>query len=138
MPYGNALFAHIWFTSVIKLANIGSLLCPSPISSLDAIFERKLIKEDGSASDEYFVNEELIAKIFFLMACSISVTASYRKEKKHLYQVYLSTLKAATAAGKKWREQMRDCLKHWEPQLSTRIRSRGSAASSWILMEEDM
>jgi hypothetical protein len=101
---------------VNKLANIRSHLCSSPNSSLDAIFERKLIKEDGSASDEYFVNSELMAKIFFLIACYLSVSAAYGKEKKHIYQVYLNTLKAAAAAGKNRREQICDCLKHWEPE----------------------
>ncbi len=97
---------------------------PSLTSSLDAIFERKLINEDGSASDVCFVNEELIAKIFFLIACSLSATAAYRKEKKHLYQGYLNVLKAATAAGKNWREQMRYCLKHWEPEYKDQIKKK--------------
>jgi hypothetical protein len=116
IPYGNALSAHIRLTGVINLSNIGSHLCPSQHSSLDAMFERKLIKEDGSASDEYFVNEELMAKIFFLISCSSSATAAYHNEKKHLFQVSVNTLRAATAAGKKWRKQICYCLKLWESE----------------------
>ena len=80
VPYVNALFAHVWYTGGIKLANVGPHLCPSSISSLDVIFERKLVDEDGSASDQYFINEELIAKIFYLIACSPSATAALMEE----------------------------------------------------------
>jgi hypothetical protein len=124
MPYGNASFAHIWFTSVIKLSNNGSHLCSSPNSSLDAIFERKLIKEDGSASNAYFVNEELMAKIFFHISCSPSATAAYSKEQKHSFLVYVNNLKAATATGKKWREQIRYCLKLLGPENKDQIKKR--------------
>jgi hypothetical protein len=69
-----------------------------------------------------------MAKIYFLIACSLSAIAVCLKEKKQIFHTYPNMLKAATAAGKKWKEQVRDCLKQ---NLSTRIRSRKSPTSSW-------
>ena len=79
MPYGNALFAFLWFHAFIKHVNMGPYLCPSADTPLDVLFERKVPNPDGTPSDEYVINHHLVAKLCFTVACCLSASATYRK-----------------------------------------------------------
>ena len=115
MPYGNALFAYLWFTTFVKMVNMAPYLCPTQEETLDVLFERRIPKPDGSPSDEYFINEYLIGYLMFNVACSLNASCNHRKDKKEVFRSHVAILKATTAAGKDWRAQLRDSLKKWEP-----------------------
>ena len=124
MPYGNALFAYLWFTTFVKMVNMAPYLCPTQEETLDVLFERKIPKPDGSPSDEYFINEYLIGFLMFNVACSLNASCSHRKEKKEFFRSNVAILKAAAAAGKDWRAQLRDSLKKWEPDFQEMNRKK--------------
>ena len=88
------------------------------------LFECKIPKPDGSPSDEYFINEYLIGYLMFNVACSLNASCSHRKDKKEVFRSHVAVLKAATAAGKDWRAQLRDCLKKWEPDFQEMNRKK--------------
>ena len=124
MPYGNALFAYLWFTAFTKHVNMGPYLCPSADTSLDTLFERKIPNPDGTPSDEYVINHYLVATLCFTVACCLSASATYRQTQKNYFRMQAATFQAAEKAGKKWREQLRDCLKKWEPEFGDLIKKR--------------
>ena len=126
MPYGNALFAYLWFTTFVKMVNMAPYLCPTQEETLDVLFERRIPKPDGNPSDEYFINEYLIGFLMFNVACSLNASCSHRKEKpeKEVFCIHVAGLKAASAAGKDWRAQLRDCLKKWEPDFQEMNRKK--------------
>ena len=121
MPYGNALFAYLWFNTFVKLVNMAPYLCPTQEETLDVLFERRIPKPDGSPSDVYFINEYFIAYLMFNVACALNASSNHRKEKK---EGHVACLKAASAAGKDWRAQLRDCLKKWEPDFQDMTRKK--------------
>ena len=124
MPYGNALFAYLWFTTFVKMVNMAPYLCPTQEETLDVLFERRIPKPDGSPSDEYFINEYLIGYLMFNVACSLNAGVTIRKDKKEVFRRHVAVLKAATAAGKDWRAELRDCLKKWEPDFQAMNRKK--------------
>ena len=124
MPYGNALFAYLWFTTFVKMVNMAPYLCPTQEETLDVLFERRIPKPDGSPSDEYFINEYLIGYLMFNVACSLNASCNHRKEKKEVFRRHVTVLKAATAAGKDWKAELRDCLKKWEPGFQAMNRKK--------------
>ena len=124
MPYGNALFAYLWFTTFVKMVNMAPYPCPTQEDTLDVLFERKIPKPDGSPSDEYFINEYLIGFLMFNVAWSLNASSSHRKEKKEVFRIHVAGLKAASASGKDWRAQLRDCLKKWEPDFQEMNRKK--------------
>ena len=138
MPYGNALFAYLWFTTFVKMVNMAPYLCPTQEETLDVLFERRIPKPDGSPSDEYFINEYLIGYLMFNVACSLNASCNHRKDKKEVFRSHVAVLKAATAAGKDWRAQLRDCLKKWEPdfQAMTRKKRRLGIEDTVVVSQE--
>ena len=111
MPYGNALFAYLWFTTFVKMVNMAPYLCSTQEETLDVLFERRIPKPDGSPSDEYFINEHLVAFLMFNIACALNASYTHRKDKKEVFRSNVAILRAAAAAGKDWRAQLRDSLK---------------------------
>ena len=53
----------------------------------------------------------------FNIACALNASYNHRKEKKEVFRSNVAILKAAAAAGKDWRAQLRDSLKKWEPEF---------------------
>ena len=100
--FSNTLFSYLWFTAFIKMVNMAPYLCPTQEDSLDVLFERRIPKPDGSASDEYFINEHLLGFLMFNIACALNASYNYQKEKKEVFRSHIAILKAATAAGKDW------------------------------------
>ena len=54
--------------------------------------------------------------------CSLNAGVSIRKDKKEVFRRHVAVLKAATAAGKDWRAQLRDSLKMWDPEFHVMTR----------------
>jgi len=140
MPYGNALFSYVWYNAFIKFVNMAPYICPTQHENFDVLFERKIPKPDGSPSEEYFINEYLIAYFMFTIACATNATVNFRKEKKEEFRRHVSILKAATLAGKDWRGQLRDSLKKWEPDFlaATRKKRRIGGADEVGMFSQDM
>jgi len=142
MPYGNALFSYLWFTAFVKMVNMAPYLCPGQEDTLDVLFERKIPKPDGSPSDEYFINEHLVAFLMFNIACALNASYSYRKEKTEVFRSHVAILKAAAAEGKDWRAQLRDSLKKWEPEFEAIVKKKrriggGDTTSMTMEMQVD-
>ena len=98
--------------------------CPTQHENLDLLFERKIPKPDGNPSDQYFINEYLIAYFMFTVACAINASVHFRKERKGEFRRHVVILKAAAAAGKDWRAQLRDSLKKWEPEFEAIVKKK--------------
>jgi len=138
MPYGNALFAYLYFTTFVKMVNMAPYLCPTQEETLDVLFERRIPKPDGSPSDVYFINEHLIGFLMFNVACSLNASYNHRKEKKEVFRIHVACLKAASAAGMDWRAQLRDCLKKWEPdfrEMNRKKRRLGTEDMTTVSLE---
>ena len=88
------------------------------------LFKRKIPKPDGSPSDKYFINEHLVGFLMINIACALNASYTNRKEKKEVFRSHVAVLKAATATGKDWRAQLRDCLKKWEPDFQAMNRKK--------------
>ena len=65
------------------------------------LFERKIPKPDGSPSDEYFINEHLVAFLMFNIACALNLNASYnyRKEKTEVFRTHVAILNFESEGG---------------------------------------
>ena len=99
-PFCNALFAFLWYNTFIKFVNLGLYICPSQDASLDVLFERKIPNPDGSPLDVYVINEQMVARFVFNVACSLNASAGLRKEKKAVFRIHVAILKGAAAKGK--------------------------------------
>ena len=88
------------------------------------LFERKIPNPDGSPSDEYFINEYLVGFLMFNIACALNASYNIRKEKTEVFRTHVAILKAAAAAGKDWRAQLRDSLKMWEPEFEAIVKKK--------------
>jgi hypothetical protein len=115
-------------------------ICPTQHENFDVLFERKIPKPDGNPSDQYFINEYLIGFLMFNVACSLNASSNHRKEKKEVFRTHVAILKAAAAAGKDWRGQLRDNLKKWEPEFlaTTRKKRRIGGADEVGMFSQDM
>jgi hypothetical protein len=60
----------------------------------------------------------------FNIACALNASYNYRKEKTEVFRTHVAILKAATAAGKDWRAQLRDSLKMWEPEFEAIVKKK--------------
>jgi hypothetical protein len=140
MPYGNALFSYVWYNAFIKFVNMAPYTCPTQHENLDLLFERKIPKPDGNPSDQYFINEYLIAYFMFTVACATNASVHFRKERKGEFRRHVAILKAAAAAGKDWRGQLRDNLKKWEPEFlaTTRKKRRIGGTDELGMFEQEM
>jgi hypothetical protein len=86
----------------------------------------------------YFINEHLIGFLMFNVACSLNASYNHRKEKKEVFRIHVACLKAASAAGKDWRAQLRDCLKKWEPdfrEMNRKKRRLGTEDMTTVSLE---
>ena len=65
-----------------------------------------------------------------------------RKEKMEVFRTNVAILKAAAAAGKDWRAQLRDSLKKWEPEFEAIVKKKrrigsGDTTSMTTAMQVD-
>ena len=60
----------------------------------------------------------------FNIARALNTSYNYRKEMKEVFRSHVTILKAAAAAGKDWRAQLRDSLKKWEPEFHAMTRKK--------------
>ena len=60
----------------------------------------------------------------FNIACALNASYNHWKEKKEVFRSNVAILKAAAAAGKDWRAQLRDSLKKWQPEFEAMARKK--------------
>jgi hypothetical protein len=117
MPYFNPLFAFLWYNGFIKTVNMYQLLVPGPAETLDMIFARRIPNADGTQSENFVINENLLSLFHFYVVCSLDASASIRRIKKDYFKRQIAYYKALTAAGVDWRAQLLDLLKLWAPEF---------------------
>jgi hypothetical protein len=66
MPYFNPLFACLWYNGFIKTVHMYQLLVPGPAETLDMIFARKIPNADGTQSENFVINENLLSLFHFM------------------------------------------------------------------------
>ena len=82
MPHFNALFAWLWFHGFSKIVNMIQHLSPASGESFDVLFARKLQKADGSLSDVFVINANLMALLHYYVDCFFDASAPFRRDKK--------------------------------------------------------
>ena len=117
MPRFNGLFAWMWFHGFCKTVNMVQHLSPASGETFDVLFERKLPKADGSPSEMYVINRNLMALLHFYVVCAPDAGASYRRAKRPKFREYVALYKAWEEKGIDWRGELRDLLKHWAPEF---------------------
>ncbi len=79
---------------------------PSPTSgeTIDVLFDRKLPKADGSPSETYFINRNLMALLRFYVICAPDDGASYLHTKIPKFHEHLELYQAWEEKGVDWRQ----------------------------------
>ena len=117
MPHFNAMFAYLWFRGFCRLVNMSHYLSPSGSETLDVLFERKIPNSDGTPSQHYVINENLMALLHFLVECSTDASASLRRAKRTRFTQQLALYKAMVEKGVDWRGKLLALLKLWWPDF---------------------
>ena len=117
MPRFNALFAWLWFHGFCKTVNMVQHLSPASGETFDVLFERKLPKADGSPSEMYVINRNVMALFHFYVVCAPDAGAAYRRAKRTKFHEFVALYKAWEAKGIDWRGELRDLLKLWAPEF---------------------
>ncbi len=99
MQYFNPLFVFLWFHGFIKTVNMYPFLVPSHAKSIAVLFARKIPNADGALSEDFFINENLLAMFHFLVACSLDASATARRGKKVYFMQQIVYYRALTAKG---------------------------------------
>jgi hypothetical protein len=102
MPHFNGLFAWLWFHGFCKVVNntqygSASLSCSGETSN--ELFERRLPKADGSPSETYFINGNLITLLHFYVVCAPDAGAAYRRAKRSKFHEFVALYKAWDEKG---------------------------------------
>ena len=87
-----------------------------PGVSLQAHFDRKVLRADGSESGEYLINEEVIASLDYLVACcpwagiqDCRDQATYYKQRVAFYKLF-----DGRDGKQTWRTELLACLHAWQ------------------------
>jgi hypothetical protein len=77
------------------------LLVPGPAETLDMIFARKIPNADGTQSENFVINENLLFLFHFYVVCSLHASVSIRRNKKDCFKRQIAYYKASTATGQR-------------------------------------
>ena len=95
MPYFNALFAFFWYQDCEHHhQNMYQYLVPDQGHSMAVLFQRKLSKADGTPSDEFLINENLIALFHFHVVCALDASVTAKRSKKAYYNQQIAYYRA--------------------------------------------
>jgi hypothetical protein len=83
----------------IKTVNMYQLLVLGPAETLDMIFACKIPNADGTQSENFVINENLVSLFHFYVACSLDASASIRRNKKDYFKHLIAYCMASTATG---------------------------------------
>ena len=117
MPHFNALFAWVWFHGFTKIVNMVQHLSPASGESFDSLFTHKLPKVDGSPSDVFVINANLMALLHYYVDCSIDASAPFRRSRRVNFERHLALYVAYEQHGIDWRGELMELLKHWSPDF---------------------
>ena len=113
-------------------------LSPASGESFDALFARKLPKADGSPSETYFINKNLMALFHFYVACAPNAGASYRRAMRPKFHEHLALYKAWEQKGVDWRGELRDLLKLWAPDFQRLFTKKRVMSDKDLSVYEEM
>ena len=131
MPYFNPLFAFLWFHGFSKAVNMYPFLVPAHNESFAVLFARKLPSADGTPSDDYLINENLLALFHFHVACALDASATARRGKKGYFRQQVAYYGALTAKGVNWREQLQNLLEKWAPEFKELTKKSDAVHKKW-------
>ena len=94
-------------------------LSPASGESFDVLFARKLQKADGSLSDVFVINANLMALLHYYVDCFFDASAPFRRDKKKKFKQHLALYLAYEKNGIDWRGELRDLLKLWSNDFQT-------------------
>ena len=82
---------------------------------MEDVLERRQCKEDGSASDEYLINEEFMAMLDYYVAACLSARASEAVGFKSFYAKRVLLCKALDGKKRRraWRPALLKVLRSW-------------------------
>ena len=82
-------------------------LSPASGESFDVLFARKLQKADGSLSDVFVINANLMALLHYYVDCFFDASAPFRRDKKKNFKTKKNHLinKKETNKNSKWKKR---------------------------------
>jgi hypothetical protein len=84
-------------------------------------------RADGSPSNEFLMNENLLALFHFQVVYSLDASATAKRSKKANFRQHIAYYRALTAKGVDWRAQLQNLLEKWAEfkELTKRKRVSG-------------
>ena len=106
-----------------------------PGVSLEDVFNRRQLNEDGSSSNKFLINEELVAMLDSYVAVSLSAKIAHAEQFKPHYRKQVEIYKAfnGTSGRESWRPQLLAVLQNWLakfPHAVSKMKSRISTGGS--------
>ena len=97
-----------------------------PKVSLAQQFQRKVLNTDGSESGEFVINEEFIASLDYLVACSPWAGIQECREQANYFRQRVAFYKHFDGRdGKRdWRADLLDCLHAWRMRFPDVVQKR--------------
>jgi hypothetical protein len=65
---------------------------------------------DGTPSEDFFINENLLFMFHFLVACSLDASVTARRGKMEYFVQQIAYRRALTAKGVDWRAHLKNIL----------------------------
>jgi hypothetical protein len=102
------------------------LCVAGPRVSLEQQFQRKVLNTDGSESGEFVINEEIIASLDYIVACSqwagiqdCREQANYFRHRAGFYKHY-----DGRDGKRDWRADLLECLHAWQMRFPDVVQKR--------------
>ena len=97
-----------------------------PGVSLEAHFERKVLNTDGSESGEFVINEEFIASLDYLVACSPWAGIQDCREQANYFRQRVAFYKHFDGRNGKrdWRADLLEVLHAWQMRFQDVVQKR--------------
>ena len=97
---------------------------------MEDVLERRQCKEDGSASDEYLINEEFMAMLDYYVAACLSARASEAAGFRSFYAERVLLYKALDGKERRrassWRPALLEVLRSWLERFPDCVTRRSS------------
>ena len=99
---------------------------------MDDIFSCKQIREDGSRSNEFLINEEFVAMLDFYIAASLSARTGDAEKLRPFYADRVELYKGFDGSSTKrpdWRPQLLRVLQDWQAKFPMVARKKKASLS---------
>ncbi len=124
LPLFSGATAFIWFHGVLKMQNVYAFVAPHDGAPLESLFACKHLKQDGTDSNIYVINEHFMALVDFYVACALDAGQGIKREKMEFYRAQVAMYRALAAKGRDWRAELLACLRQWQSTFSHLLRKK--------------